>query len=168
MLEGYDEIYHQVFLSSGIIFCFLFPILQLTCFYLAIGGNPRNLNIGIVNQEVMNFQDCANSSLITATAQDDSCDLYKISCRFIEELGDDLAKKVSYGINSVDSVLISCPFRYTTIHQQTPTQRLNEDTLPVISNLERISRSRWWTFRRMEDLRIILHSLAERFKFTWT
>lgn len=79
----------------GIIFCFLFPILQLTCFYLAIGGNPRNLNIGIVNQEVMNFEDCANHTMITAMPHDDTCDLFKISCRFIDELGDELAKKVT-------------------------------------------------------------------------
>lgn len=52
------------------------------------------MNIGIVNQEVMNFQECANTSLVTATALDDSCDLFKISCRFIDELGDELAKKV--------------------------------------------------------------------------
>ena len=53
------------------------------------------MKIGIVNEEVMNFQECQNSSLMTAVATEDSCDLFKISCRFIEELGDELAKKVS-------------------------------------------------------------------------
>lgn len=44
----------------------------------------------------MNFQDCANNTMITAVPHDDTCDLFKISCRFIEELGDELATKVTF------------------------------------------------------------------------
>ncbi|XP_055688091.1 ABC transporter G family member 23 [Lutzomyia longipalpis] len=81
---------------SGIIFCFLFPILQLSCFYLAIGGNPRDLKLGIVNYEVDDFRLCQNESLITTFAHDYTCDLYKISCRFLHELTPDIAKKVYF------------------------------------------------------------------------
>lgn len=81
---------------SGIIFCFLFPILQLSCFYLAIGGNPRDLQLGIVNDEVDDFKLCQNESLITTFAHDYTCDLYKISCRFLHELTPDIAKKVYF------------------------------------------------------------------------
>ncbi|GAB0099833.1 ABC transporter G family member 20 [Sergentomyia squamirostris] len=81
---------------SGIIFCFLFPILQLSCFYLAIGGNPKNLKFGIVNDEVEDYRLCQNDSLITTFAHDYTCDLYKISCRFLHELTPDIASKVYY------------------------------------------------------------------------
>lgn len=65
------------------------------------------MNIGIVNQEVMNFQDCANTSLITAVPKEDSCDLFKVSCRFIEELGDELATKVNSNDPDLDHKFIN-------------------------------------------------------------
>lgn len=72
------------------------PLLQIIFFYLAIGGHPIGLKLGVVNDEVMNFKDCSNSSLITAFAHDDTCDLNKLSCRFLGEFNDSVAIKQYY------------------------------------------------------------------------
>lgn len=72
------------------------PILQIVFFYLAIGGNPIGLKLGVVNDEVMNFKECFNTSLITTFVHDDTCDLHKISCRFLHEINDSIAIKVFY------------------------------------------------------------------------
>jgi hypothetical protein len=71
------------------------PILQIVFFYLAIGGNPIGLKLGIVDDEI-NYYDCFNSSLITAISRNDTCDLNKISCRFIKEIDDSVAIKQYY------------------------------------------------------------------------
>lgn len=71
------------------------PILQIVFFYLAIGGNPIGLKIGVVDDEI-NYNDCLNSSLITTIANNDTCDLNKVSCRFLQELNDSVAMKQYY------------------------------------------------------------------------
>ncbi|KAG5674741.1 hypothetical protein PVAND_004692 [Polypedilum vanderplanki] len=80
---------------AGVTFMVIVPILQIIFFYLAIGGNPIGLKFGVVDDEV-NYNDCFNSSLITTIAHDDSCDLHKISCRFIHEFDDSVAIKQHY------------------------------------------------------------------------
>lgn len=72
------------------------PILQVVFFYLAIGGNPIGLKMGVVNDEVSSYEDCFNSSVITTFIHDDTCDVHKISCRFLHELNDSIAIKVYY------------------------------------------------------------------------
>lgn len=78
------------------IFLTCFPIFQLVCFYVAIGGNPIGLKIGIVDSEVSSYRECYNTSLITTFAHDDTCDLHKVSCRFINHINDSIAKKYFY------------------------------------------------------------------------
>lgn len=75
---------------------FLFPILQCTCFFLAIGDNPKSLKLGIVNEEVANWQDCYNTSLVTAHLHDYECNLTKISCRYLKEIPPEYAIQVLY------------------------------------------------------------------------
>lgn len=82
------------------VFLLFFPIFQLVCFYVAVGGNPIGLNIAIVNDEVPNFKDCSNSSLINTYLHDNTCDLHKVSCRFINMINDSAAIKHFY--NSFD------------------------------------------------------------------
>lgn len=65
-------------------------------FYLAIGGNPIGLKFGVVNDEVTNYEDCFNSSSFTTFVHDDTCDVRKLSCRFLHELNDSIAIKVYY------------------------------------------------------------------------
>lgn len=71
------------------------PILQIVFFYLAIGGNPIGLKMGVVDDEI-NYIDCFNSSLITSISHNETCDLHKISCRFIQEFDDSVAIKTHY------------------------------------------------------------------------
>lgn len=80
---------------AGVTFMIIVPILQIVFFYLAIGGNPIGLKFGVVDDEV-NYNDCFNSSLITTIAHEDTCDLHKISCRFIHEFDDSVAIKQHY------------------------------------------------------------------------
>lgn len=79
---------------SGLFFNFFFPLIQLTFFYLTVGGDPKGLVLGIVSDELISFSECTNTSLLTAVASEFTCDLQKISCRFIEELDDSIAIKV--------------------------------------------------------------------------
>lgn len=86
----------NVFCFSGVTFLTIVPIIQILFFYLAIGGNPIGLKLGIVDHEIISYQDCTNSSLITTFIHDDTCDLHKVSCRFLNEINDDIAIKVFY------------------------------------------------------------------------
>lgn len=74
---------------------FLFPLLQCTCFYLAIGDNPKNLKLGIVNDEMDDYRQCYNQSLITTYAHDYTCDLNKLSCRYLSKIPPEIAEQVS-------------------------------------------------------------------------
>lgn len=72
-------------------------IVQSVIFNTVVGRNPQNLQIGIVSAELNNFADCYNSSLITAIAYENrSCHLNLISCRYIDEITDELGDKVFY------------------------------------------------------------------------
>uniref|UniRef100_A0A2M3Z376 Putative abc transporter g family member 20 n=1 Tax=Anopheles braziliensis TaxID=58242 RepID=A0A2M3Z376_9DIPT len=82
---------------AGMVFLFLYPIFQLVSFYVAIGGNPKELRLGIVNDELANIRQCFNESLITTYYHDDyDCDLYKVSCRFLEKLNRSVAIQEYY------------------------------------------------------------------------
>ncbi|XP_053946025.1 ABC transporter G family member 23 [Anastrepha ludens] len=93
MTKNFVQLFRQ---PSGIIFMLLFPIIQLSCFYLAIGKTPTNLKLGIVSEEVNDYATCFDRNLITVYNQNDSCEFEKISCRYISELGDDIAERVYY------------------------------------------------------------------------
>uniref|UniRef100_A0A182QE61 Uncharacterized protein n=1 Tax=Anopheles farauti TaxID=69004 RepID=A0A182QE61_9DIPT len=82
---------------AGMVFLFLYPIFQLVSFYVAIGGNPKDLRLGIVNEELSNIRQCFNESLITTYYREDyDCDLYKVSCRFLEKLNRSVAIQEYY------------------------------------------------------------------------
>lgn len=78
------------------VFLLFFPIFQLVCFYVAVGGNPIGLNIAIVDDELHSYKDCTNTSLITTYVHDYTCDLHKVSCRFINQINDSVAIKHFY------------------------------------------------------------------------
>ncbi|XP_049284183.1 ABC transporter G family member 20 isoform X1 [Anopheles funestus] len=82
---------------AGMVFLFLYPIFQLVSFYIAVGGNPKDLRLGIVNEELTNIRQCFNESLITTYYREDyDCDLYKVSCRFLEKLNRSVAIQEYY------------------------------------------------------------------------
>ncbi|KAH8388142.1 ABC transporter G family member 20 [Drosophila serrata] len=95
MTKNFVQLFRQ---PSGIIFMLLFPIIQLTCFYLAIGKTPTNLEIGVYSGEVQSYGECFNDSLITVYHDEDTelCQFHKLSCRYIRELGDDVATRKYY------------------------------------------------------------------------
>jgi ABC-2 family transporter protein len=78
------------------VFLTCFPIFQLVCFYVAVGGNPIGLKLAIVSDEISNYRDCSNSSLVTTQIQNHTCDLHKVSCRFINHINDTVAIKYYY------------------------------------------------------------------------
>lgn len=74
----------------------LFPIIQLTCFYLAIGKTPKNLELGIFSGEVDSYSECFDDNLRTIYNANNSCHFNKLSCRYIRELGDEIATRKYY------------------------------------------------------------------------
>lgn len=75
------------------------PTVQILFFYFAIGGNPIGLKLGVVNHEIGSYhEDCLKSTYENSSAlhHDGDCDLHKISCRFLNLIGDDIAIKVFY------------------------------------------------------------------------
>lgn len=99
MTKNFVQLFRQ---PSGVIFMLMFPIIQLSCFYLAIGKTPTNLKIGVVNSEIISYSTCFDRSLITVYEHNDTCEFNKISCRYITELGDGIAQRVYYN-NTVDA-----------------------------------------------------------------
>ena len=70
------------------------PLLCFIIFHYSVGRDPIGLKIGIVNDEI-NYNDCFDKSLITTIAvHNKSCELNKISCRFINQFNDSIAEKV--------------------------------------------------------------------------
>ncbi|XP_034097636.2 ABC transporter G family member 23 [Drosophila nasuta] len=93
MTKNFVQLFRQ---PSGIIFMLLFPIIQLTCFYLAIGKTPRNLGLGVYSGEVDSYAECFDDNLRTLYQANDTCHFNKLSCRYIRELGDDIAIRKYY------------------------------------------------------------------------
>lgn len=75
-------------------FLLCFPISSLYCFYYAVGADPKGLKLGIISDEITDYSECFNKSLVTTSFNDTSCDLYKVSCSFINHLNDSVAFKV--------------------------------------------------------------------------
>lgn len=73
------------------------------CMQYAIGGNIKGLTLGIVNHEVTTVNECLNNSLMAFDVRGFHCKIHKLSCMFIDELHDNVAKKVSghWGIDQI-------------------------------------------------------------------
>nr|CAD7409531.1 unnamed protein product [Timema cristinae] len=84
--------------SSSII---IFPILEISAFFLAIGGQPHGLKFAVVNDELGNYSNCGeyltqNSANLT-WLDEDTCRLGgKLSCQFLEAINDTMGVKVYY------------------------------------------------------------------------
>lgn len=66
----------------------------ILCLHASVGGKIEGLTIGIFNEEIT-FRECSNQTLKTFDVSIDSCDVRKISCRFMSEINDRVAIKVS-------------------------------------------------------------------------
>lgn len=73
----------------------MIPLISNVLLNYAIGGRIRDLSLGFVNNEVDSINQCFNESLRTTNLNGFECHLNKISCRFINEFDDEIAKKVS-------------------------------------------------------------------------
>lgn len=60
---------------------------------MAIGRSPKNLKIGIVSDELVNFQDCNNSNY-KFYQPNSTCELNKVSCIFISHVSSSTFEKV--------------------------------------------------------------------------
>lgn len=74
----------------------LLPVAQVLIFYNSVGRNPMGLKLAIVSDEILNFDECLNTSLVTAHSENFECSFHKISCRFLTHLNDSIADKIFY------------------------------------------------------------------------
>lgn len=63
---------------------------------MAIGKTPKNLDLGIYSGEVSSYSECFDENLQTIYTANDTCRFNKLSCRYIQELGDDIATRKYY------------------------------------------------------------------------
>ncbi|XP_032678963.1 ABC transporter G family member 23-like isoform X2 [Odontomachus brunneus] len=79
---------------SGIAFAILFPILQVSTFFIGVGGDPKGLTIGIVNDEAGNCD--GNFANIWYDEQEYTCHIGNVSCKFLQQINDATAMKKYY------------------------------------------------------------------------
>ncbi|EDW54405.1 ABC transporter G family member 20 [Drosophila sechellia] len=130
MTKNFVQLFRQ---PSGIIFMLLFPIIQLTCFYLAIGKTPTNLEIGVYSGEVENYGECFDENLVTVYKDSDneSCLFNKLSCRYIRVLGDDVATRKYY---ASEADALSDAKRATTVGYLHFAQNFSDSILSVLED----------------------------------
>nr|XP_012220380.1 PREDICTED: ABC transporter G family member 23-like isoform X2 [Linepithema humile]XP_012220389.1 PREDICTED: ABC transporter G family member 23-like isoform X2 [Linepithema humile] len=81
---------------SGLVFAFIFPILQISTFFAAIGDNPKNLTIAIVNDEAGNCNYGSNFGNVWYDKEDFMCHFGNLSCKFLHSFDDSLVIKKYY------------------------------------------------------------------------
>ncbi|XP_013188078.2 ABC transporter G family member 23 [Amyelois transitella] len=99
-VSDYKSRYKAVFIKSiqqfarnpgGLVFAVLFPIIQVVAFFSAIGHDPRDLQVAVVNEEAiyspLGLDICHNKSVQFIEIQEDErCQQYMTSCWFLEEM----------------------------------------------------------------------------------
>uniref|UniRef100_A0A1A9X055 Uncharacterized protein n=1 Tax=Glossina brevipalpis TaxID=37001 RepID=A0A1A9X055_9MUSC len=83
MIKNFVQLSRQ---PSGIIFMLLFPLLDLTCFYLAIGRTPQDLKVGLVTEEFSKWDTCYDPHLRMVSTFNETCYLSNTSCLYVKEL----------------------------------------------------------------------------------
>ncbi|XP_015604185.1 ABC transporter G family member 23 [Cephus cinctus] len=81
---------------GGILFALIFPMIQVCVFFYSIGGDPRGLQIGVVNEEAGNCDFGNNVGQVVYMPNNFTCDFIDLSCRFIREFNDSIAEKKFY------------------------------------------------------------------------
>ncbi|RZC34174.1 ABC transporter G family member, partial [Asbolus verrucosus] len=92
--KNWKQFYRNI---SGMVFIFLFPILQNVAFLLAVGRDVVDIPLAIVNHESMSTL-CPNfTATNTAIPYDySSCHFDNLSCRFLTYIEDPMIYKVKY------------------------------------------------------------------------
>lgn len=83
------------FLSSGIMFALVFPLVQSFAFFYSIGGDPKGFSLAVINDEAGNCNFGMNHGSVSYDPKEKSCKYVDMSCRFLHDLGDSLIGKVS-------------------------------------------------------------------------
>lgn len=86
------------------------PAICIFGMHNSIGGKIKDLKIGIVNGETNYVDECGNSSMTVPQLNGSVCRFSKVSCRYIDEFDDEVAKKVR-DIKTVMSMLIKLSFQ---------------------------------------------------------
>ena len=74
----------------------LIPFIQVVLMSIVIGGDPKGLNIAVINHEVGTSQECITFSLSIPQIANGTCHQEKISCRFLNEIRDEHMTKFYY------------------------------------------------------------------------
>ncbi|XP_018577430.1 ABC transporter G family member 23 isoform X2 [Anoplophora glabripennis] len=104
MDKNWKQFYRNV---TGIIFLLTFPIIQITIFMIAIGGDVRDIPLAIVNDETMTTH-CPdfdpNGTAIPYSFS--SCHFSNMSCRFLTHLDHPMITKVHFNYleDAIESV----------------------------------------------------------------
>ncbi|KAK7792604.1 hypothetical protein R5R35_005320 [Gryllus longicercus] len=92
LIKNYKQILRN---KGGLIFLIFFPILQMSLYFGAVGGDPEGLRLAIVNEEFPNTTNCSEFYKIQQFP-DNICGLNGISCRFLDKINDSIAIKDFY------------------------------------------------------------------------
>ncbi|XP_046973113.1 ABC transporter G family member 23-like [Vanessa cardui] len=76
---------------GGLIFAVFFPIIQVVAFFLAVGHDPIDLHLAVVNDEAafssIGLDICKYGNMTTVTQrEDETCEQHMLSCWFLEEM----------------------------------------------------------------------------------
>ena len=84
-------------MTSGIAIFLLLPIVQTACFLYAIGGEIRDLKLGIVNDEtsILSCEDYDRNLTAIPDVEAFTCNFTNLSCRFLEYLEHPMIDKVN-------------------------------------------------------------------------
>jgi len=82
----------MIYSCRGLVFAVFFPIVQIGVFIFAIGQDPKDLKIGVVNDEVGN---CGYGNNFGNVWNDEiTCHFGNLSCRFLNNFDDSIATQV--------------------------------------------------------------------------
>ncbi|XP_072759164.1 ABC transporter G family member 23 isoform X2 [Anoplolepis gracilipes] len=81
---------------SGIVFAVLFPLIEVSTFFIGVGGDPRDLTIGIINHEAGNCDYGNNTGNVWYNEESFTCSFVNLSCKFLHEYGDSIVDQKFY------------------------------------------------------------------------
>ncbi|XP_066260922.1 ABC transporter G family member 23-like [Euwallacea similis] len=91
--KNYKQFYRNV---GGILFLIMFPLLQMWFFMNAVGSNPKQLRLGIVNNESMSIRCIDFDWNSSVSYQNYECHFTNLTCRFLTYLEHPMIHKVLY------------------------------------------------------------------------
>ncbi|XP_072759555.1 ABC transporter G family member 23-like isoform X2 [Anoplolepis gracilipes] len=81
---------------ATLVFAVFFPLIQIATFFVGVGGDPKDLTIGIINYEAGNCDYGNNIGSVWYDEESLTCRFHNLSCRFLREYGDSIANQKYY------------------------------------------------------------------------